>query len=79
MSGGVRWAPGGGYLLPALIPPEPLSASTVWGMKTKCSGPTKGVIDRRHGKPWFSGTLVIGDPQENGEKSEEFFNCVMFF
>ena len=33
MSGGVRWTPGGGNLLPALIPPEPLSASTVWGIK----------------------------------------------
>ena len=31
MSGGVRWTPGGGNILPAFIPPEPLSASTVWG------------------------------------------------
>ena len=33
MSGGVRWRPGGGYLLPALIPPEPLMLKHVWGMK----------------------------------------------
>ena len=34
---------------------------------------------RKHGEPWFSGTLVIGDPQENGEKSEEKFVFFMFF
>ena len=34
---------------------------------------------RKHGEPWFSGTLVIGDPQENGEKSEEYFIFFMFF
>ena len=35
MSGGVRWRPGGGYLLPALIPPEPLNASIVRGKMLK--------------------------------------------
>ena len=34
---------------------------------------------RKHGEPWFSGTLVIGDPQENREKSEEQFDFFMFF
>ena len=29
---------------------------------------------RKHGEPWFSGTLVIGDPQENVEKSDDFLN-----
>ena len=26
---------------------------------------------RKHGGPWFSGTLVIGDPQEDVEKSKD--------
>ena len=34
---------------------------------------------RKHGEPWFSGTLVIGDPQENVEKSEEQIDVFMFF
>ena len=27
---------------------------------------------RKHGEPWFSGTLVIGDPQENVETPVDF-------
>ena len=34
---------------------------------------------RKHGKPWLAGTLVIGDPQENGDKSEEIVDCFSFF
>ena len=30
---------------------------------------------RKHGEPWFSGTLVIGDPQENEEKSRDCLIC----
>ena len=38
-----------------------------------------GRTNRRHGEPWFSGTLVIGDPQENGEQSGDFFNFFQVF
>ena len=31
-------------------------------------------MGRKHGEPWFSGTLVIGDPQENVEKSGDFLD-----
>ena len=32
------------------------------------------VLVRKHGEPWFSGTLVIGDPQEDVEKSGDVFD-----
>lgn len=35
--------------------------------------------DRQHGNPWFSRTLVIGDPQENEEKSGDFLILSRFF
>ena len=34
---------------------------------------------RKHGEPWFSGTLVIGNPQENGEKPKDIFDCSSVF
>ena len=35
--------------------------------------------NRKHGEPWFSGTLVIGDPQENVENPEDFFQFFQVF
>ena len=39
------------------------------------------VLTRKHGHPWFSRTLVIGDPQENGEQPEDFniFSVLFWF
>ena len=34
---------------------------------------------RKHGEPWLSGTLVIGDPQENVDKAKDVFNVFSFF
>ena len=39
----------------------------------------QAVYGRKHGEPWFSGTLVIGDPQENGETSEDLVNLFSYF
>ena len=39
-------------------------------LKNKC---------RKHGEPWFSGTLVIGDPQEDEDKSADFFKFLPVF
>ena len=33
---------------------------------------------RKHGELWFSGTLVIGDSQENVDKSEEKIDLFIF-
>ena len=34
---------------------------------------------RKHGEPWFSGTLVIGDPQEDVENSRDCFDFSSVF
>ena len=52
-----------------------LKGGLVWG---GLGGGVRG-ITRKHGEPWFSRTLVIGDPQENGEQSEEKIDLFMFF